>query len=413
METATSFFPSFFRDLWVKHRFLDSDFQPGLVVCCRREEYEQAQSKLEQLNGAIYLESLSDEQIQKYLQNLNRSYIWDETISKESDLVELVRKPLFLTMLVVAYQGRAIRNYKELFEAYITQQLNNYENQGTYPPGKSPSDKQTLHYLIWLARTLEVQRETEFLIERLQPNWLISSKAKKLYRLIIGLTSGLIVSLLLGIFLWLLYNFFIGLLFGFISGVFIGLYVGIYYGLSSLDLYEKLKWSRQKLLNKGLLYGLLGGCLSGLFAGKINGLTSGLFFGLIGVFIGIFVGGLDTFENNIVEKEIPNQGIWLTLRSGVFGGLFVGILLAWIMSLRFRLVIGLTYGIVMGLISGQVAVTQHILLRFLITLMGYAPWNYARFLDYAVKHRFIQQVGGRYRFMHDLLRKHFAQMPLD
>ncbi len=40
------------------------------------------------------------------------------------------------------------------------------------------------------------------------------------------------------------------------------------------------------------------------------------------------------------------------------------------------------------------------------------PWNYAKFLEYAANLRFIQRVGGRYRFMHDLLRKHFAQMPL-
>ncbi|MEM8778507.1 MAG: hypothetical protein AAGF26_06475 [Cyanobacteria bacterium P01_G01_bin.49] len=41
------------------------------------------------------------------------------------------------------------------------------------------------------------------------------------------------------------------------------------------------------------------------------------------------------------------------------------------------------------------------------------PWNYAKFLDYAAKHRFIQRVGERYRFMHNLLQTHFAQMPLD
>ena len=104
------------------NRFLDSNFQTRLVVCCRREEYEQAQTKLEQLNGAIYLESLSDEQIQQYLKSLNRSYIWDENIRNESELLQLVRKPLFLTMLVVAYQGRAIKNSSELFEAYIEQQ---------------------------------------------------------------------------------------------------------------------------------------------------------------------------------------------------------------------------------------------------------------------------------------------------
>lgn len=55
----------------------------------------------------------------------------------------------------------------------------------------------------------------------------------------------------------------------------------------------------------------------------------------------------------------------------------------------------------------------HSHLRLLLTKSGNTPWNYARFLDHAVKHRFIQRTGGRYRFVHDLLQKHFAAMPLE
>ncbi len=111
------------------------------------------------MNGAIYLKPLSDDQIQQYLERLKRSSIWKETIINEPSLLELCRKPLFLTMLVVAYQARAIKNSSELFEGYIEKQLNNPDLQGTYPPGKIPSQKQTLHYLIWLARKLEAERE--------------------------------------------------------------------------------------------------------------------------------------------------------------------------------------------------------------------------------------------------------------
>ena len=143
------------------NQFLDSSFLPGLVVCCRREEYEQADTQLEQLKGAIYLQPLSDEQIQQYLEDLRRSSIWHETIVKESDLLDLCRQPLFLTMLVVAYQGRAITNASELFENYIEKQLNNPDHQGTYPPRKNLSPKQTLHYFVWLAKKLKAERETD------------------------------------------------------------------------------------------------------------------------------------------------------------------------------------------------------------------------------------------------------------
>ncbi|MEM9274850.1 MAG: NACHT domain-containing protein [Cyanobacteria bacterium P01_F01_bin.143] len=82
------------------NKFLDSSFQPGLVVCCRQELYEKAKTQLKKMNGAIYIESLSDEKIKQYLTSLDRLYIWNETIRNEPELLDLVRKPLFLTMLV-------------------------------------------------------------------------------------------------------------------------------------------------------------------------------------------------------------------------------------------------------------------------------------------------------------------------
>ena len=151
------------------------------------------------MNGAIYLESLSDKQIQEYLQSLNRYYIWDKNIRNQSELLDLARKPLFLTMLVVAYQGRAIQNSSELFENYIEQQLSAPDNQGTYPPKKNPSKKRTLHYLVWLAKKLEKEEETEFLIEGIQPAWLESTKQKK-YKITVRLFLGLIAYLIFNIF---------------------------------------------------------------------------------------------------------------------------------------------------------------------------------------------------------------------
>ena len=44
--------------------------------------------------------------------------------------------------------------------------------------------------------------------------------------------------------------------------------------------------------------------------------------------------------------------------------------------------------------------------------MGYIPWNYARFLDYAVEHLLLQKIGGGYMFIHRLMLEHFAAKPL-
>ncbi len=61
----------------------------------------------------------------------------------------------------------------------------------------------------------------------------------------------------------------------------------------------------------------------------------------------------------------------------------------------------------LGVFRSGIPVMQHISLRLVLWRKGYAPWNYALFLDYATNRLFLQRVGGGYRFIHDLLREHF------
>ncbi len=58
--------------------------------------------------------------------------------------------------------------------------------------------------------------------------------------------------------------------------------------------------------------------------------------------------------------------------------------------------------------SGTPAI-KHFILRVILWSTGYIPWNYAQFLNYSTERLFLQRVGGSYRFMHDLLRQHFAK----
>ena len=71
--------------------------------------------------------------------------------------------------------------------------------------------------------------------------------------------------------------------------------------------------------------------------------------------------------------------------------------------------LGLIFGLIVGLIVGLIGAIKHFALRFTLHQAGVAPWNYEKFLTHAENHRFIQRVGGRYRFVHDLLRTRFAQ----
>lgn len=70
---------------------------------------------------------------------------------------------MFLSTLVVTYQGKPITNESGLFDAFIAQKLKE-GNTGVYSPNKEPDPHQTRIYLVWLAQQLENIRETKFLI---------------------------------------------------------------------------------------------------------------------------------------------------------------------------------------------------------------------------------------------------------
>jgi GTPase SAR1 family protein len=100
------------------NEYLAKDATRDLVVCCREEEYHQGEEQLSQLHGAICLQELSDEQIRDYLNQLNRGDLW-QSIQSNHEFLELARTPLLLSMMLVAYKGRAIQTKEELFDAYI------------------------------------------------------------------------------------------------------------------------------------------------------------------------------------------------------------------------------------------------------------------------------------------------------
>lgn len=94
--------------------------------------------------------------------------------------------------------------------------------------------------------------------------------------------------------------------------------------------------------------------------------------------------------------------------------LTIGFLQGWIVGLnsgmKVVLTIGLTFSMMSAFLYGLLAVIQHFILRLILWLSGNIRWNYAKFFAHTRKHKFIQRVGGRYQFMHELLQKHFAEM---
>ena len=102
-----------------------------------------------------------------------------------------------------------------------------------------------------------------------------------------------------------------------------------------------------------------------------------------------------------VRSSVPSFGLISVLGFG----------LAYALSLVSSF--GLIGALISGLVGGGSACLRHFSLRLILYRMGYAPWNYARFLDYAADRLFLQKVGGGYIFIHRMLLEYFAQLELE
>ena len=119
----------------------------------------------------------------------------------------------------------------------------------------------------------------------------------------------------------------------------------------------------------------------------------------------------------IQQVTRPNQGIFKTIQNAIIIGLIYSLFFLLLGGLFSHSNVGLILAAIFGLIGmlmgGGAACTQHFSLRFILSIHGYAPWNYARFLDYSADRLFLQKVGGGYIFVHRMLLEHFAAMNLE
>lgn len=382
---------------WVKNK------QPkNLVVCCRLEEYENSEAQLLSLNHAIYLEPLSEKSIEQYLKKINRLDILSK-LNNSNRLKDLARKPLFLTLLILVDKEKDIQTSASLLDSYISRQLYKKSklNQISTEPFK------VLHYLQWLSRILEKEKNTDFLIEKIQPRWLNSNKKIAYILLFISVIS-------------LIYSTFFSIFIGFQSGAIFGFSYSIFFSCISLagfrkkDFFSDLPLLNSYIINWNLFnYIFLASIIistviaiilkttEGVMSILITALGLSLSFGLF--FSILFSYSLGIIPDNKIPEigKTPNQGIWTTFNNTISLILLVS-LTGTPMSI---LIIGIN-----SKLNWIYTPLKHIILRIIYFFNGDIPWNISSFLAYARDLGFIQQVGGRYRFTHDLLRKHFASM---
>ena len=151
------------------------------------------------------------------------------------------------------------------------------------------------------------------------------------------------------------------------------------------------------------------------------GLSLGLTVGIIGGMIYGIIGG---FTDKIREhKALPNQGILLTFKNGVFVGFISMPIVALTLGLiRYPfgtlsnsnlyewMVPPLIIGLITGLNRGLGTVLKHCILRLVLWRSGKTPFKFIPFLDYCAKLILLKKVGGGYIFIHRMLLEYFAKL---
>ena len=403
----------------------------AVVICCRREEYEQVVRQPLSLYGAIYLQPLTVEQIEDYFAQVGLQDVW-ETVQQDKALQELLTRPLFLSMFGLVQTQRKFslddwrsRTTSELKIEYLLDtywdaaikreliidpdELQDGIRSKTYGKKPLPSRKAVRRSLVFAAKMLDGESSTDLLIEKMQPTALITRRQKWAYKLSFGLIVGLILELILRL------SF--GLILG-LKGEVIG-------ELHTINPVEEISISMSRLAQRETWRSLRDKLFFWLIVGLIFGLIRGLIYNRLIVWLIVWlIGGL---KADIQTRIEPNQGIKNSVKNMVIIStialvtalpfkLLLEYLLARVVDSKYlSLIVVTSLSALIGFsvqAGGGQALLQHLTLRLILAWNGYAPWRYDLLLNYCTERLLLQRVGGRYRFMHKLLQDHFAKMDL-
>ncbi len=414
--------------------------QTEVAVCSRVRDYEALTERL-QISSALCLQPLSPEQVYQSLDSVGGSLAGLKTLLKrDAELEQFAQTPLILNFMSVAYQGWSVEELipqlrstpeqreQYLFDTYIDCRL----KRGTL---SEYSNARVLRWLNWLASRMVQEKQTIFLIEKIQPTWLKNRGERIIYRIGTFIVSGLVFGLVFALPIALIALIFPLLIFGeestrpfyALAYGLIGLLIGGIIAVLAKEIspLERLSWSWQRFkyrlgheLFAGVGYAVLYGLLLCIPASTLEILeTERLFFVLRSALIfGLLFGlGSGLGSPEIEQQTVPNQGIRSSLRNCLIIGLIFGLIFGLISSIInqpdiCRLIDGSVLGLIFGLRYGGAACIQHFTLRQVLHKKGRIPWNYAKFLDFASDRLLMKKIGGGYVFFHRMLLEHFAQM---
>ncbi len=180
------------------------------------------------------IQPLTDDQIERYLQSAKGQLeTLRHALQDDPELYELARRPLMLSIFMLAYQGATPEDLptertgeaqqRQVFTTFVERMLLRRSAQSRY------SQEHIQHWLAWLARQMQQHHMTEFSLEQLQPTWLPTKRLQQVCTLPIRLVAGLS---------GLAFGLGLGLLFGQSTGLVVGLGGGLVFGLTTAALVD-------------------------------------------------------------------------------------------------------------------------------------------------------------------------------
>ena len=160
------------------------------VVCCRSEELEELAARLD-LDEAIELQPLRDDQVGVYLDRLDETGT-DLTevrvaLANDEDLRDLSRSPLMLHLITQSYRGRQLpaslrsgsveEREQQLWQAYVDRMF----EQRPLRPGFHFTPAQAKAWLGWIAGVVQDWNQTVFRLDRLTPDFLLPRNKRTIF----------------------------------------------------------------------------------------------------------------------------------------------------------------------------------------------------------------------------------------
>lgn len=445
---------------------------PAMVVCAR------SMAGLTPLHflTTLTIQPLTSQQIDAYLASGgSKLEALRVALSDDSSLQEIASTPSMLTILALTYQHTPIRELppvddpearrEHILATYAQQRLMRMTEAHPSALAKLTSN------LAWLARQLKTHRKgyvtpdghlyQEFFLEQLDPTWLDSQRASRIYRWLFTLLIMLpfVVFSIQQFTMLSSITDYIPAIAGYerdevrvyaIGSLVMGLIVGFGLGWrTNWPPINTFPWTWKKvrlpLLFAGgiflpifvLIFGWIGLAYGTLWQGLLGGL---LFGGLLTLSVGLVPLGIMP-RPNVLEKSTyttPNEGMRRSLLHGLLTALYAAIAaLAFFLTLPLLsillgvLVRGLTgytssdlsafappigviivsFATLVGFFArGGYPATRQFVLRLFLWRTGALPFKWLPVLEGATQGLLLRRVGGGYVFAHPLLLDYFARL---